>query len=100
MYGRIFTGKYDGVLNYYKASTQFGPSEEDKKFTLEDKKVTVPTLFILTEKDYAIVAAFHLQMMQETVPHLQVERMETGHWAMLEDKEAVEKMLERVGEAN
>lgn len=94
MHHRILKGGYTGVFNWYKAGFHLDPAKEDLVLTAEDKKVTVPTLLILTEKDYAIITDLQLQATKAVAQDLTVERLDTGHWAMLEAKDTVEKLLE------
>ena len=100
MHNRILKNAYDGVFNWYKAGILLGASEEDKQRTAEGKKILVPTLLLVAEKDYAIVPDFQIQMTQASATDLRVERFQTSHWIMLEERDAVEKLLEQVGDAN
>lgn len=94
MHNRILKGGYTGVFNWYKAAAYVEPAKEDVELTDEDKKIKVPTLLLITEKDYAVMADFHVQMTSAVAENLRIERLDTGHWAMLEAKEEVEKQLE------
>jgi pimeloyl-ACP methyl ester carboxylesterase len=92
---RILKGGYDGVFNWYKAIAFLDPAKEDQDLSSEDQKITVPTLFIATTKDYAIIPAVQVHMTREAAQdNLKIETLDTGHWAMLEAKETVEKMFE------
>jgi soluble epoxide hydrolase / lipid-phosphate phosphatase len=94
MHNRILKGGYTGVFNWYKAALHLDPAHEDLALTAEDKKVTVPTLLAITENDYAIIPDMQLQMTRTAAEDLTVERLQTGHWAMLEAKDKVEELLE------
>lgn len=98
MHNRILKGGYTGVFNWYKAAAYLEPTG-DQKLTAEDKKVMVPTLLLVTEKDYAIMNDLQVQVTQEVAEDLKTVRLDTGHWAMLEAKDKVEKLLEEFAEA-
>ncbi|KAH8886342.1 alpha/beta-hydrolase [Thozetella sp. PMI_491] len=94
MHNRILKGGYNGVLNWYRASDQFGPTEEDRNLTPGEKKIHVPTVFMVTENDHAVLHELHIQATRLAASNAQVIRLGTGHWPMLEDKEVVERILE------
>lgn len=93
-HNRILKGGYAGVFNWYKAAVFCDPPEEHKRLTAEDKAVEVPALFIATERDYAVIKDMHVQMTRSVAKDLTVETLDTGHWAMLEAKEEVGRLLE------
>lgn len=97
MHNRILKGGYTGVFNWYKATRFIEPAREDVELTDEGKKITVPTLLIATTKDYAILCDAQVQMTRAVAADFTVETLETGHWAMLEAKEEVERLLEAFG---
>ncbi|KAK4198714.1 Alpha/Beta hydrolase protein [Triangularia verruculosa] len=98
MHNRILkAGGYTGPLNWYKAAVFCGPAKEDRELAPEEKKISVPTLFIATLKDYAVIPDMHIQTLQSLAKDLRVEKLDVGHWAMLEAKERVEELLEEVG---
>ena len=71
------------------------PSEEDKALTDEDKKISVPTLMVVTQRDTAILGEVQAAVTQASAgDNLQIERLPTSHWPMLEAREAVERLLE------
>lgn len=71
-----------------------GPSEEDRRLTEEDKRLHVPVLMVVTEKDYVVVPEGQLQATQKYADNLTVVRRDTAHWTMLEDREGFETALE------
>jgi soluble epoxide hydrolase / lipid-phosphate phosphatase len=94
-HNRILKDGYAGVFNWYKAAMHVEPAEEDKRLTAEEKAITVPTLLVVTERDYAVIPDAQVQMTRAVAADLTVERLDTGHWAMLEAKERVGELLER-----
>ncbi|KAK4170564.1 hypothetical protein QBC36DRAFT_158069, partial [Triangularia setosa] len=98
MHNRILkTGGYTGPFNWYKAAVFCGPAKEDQELAVEEKKIKVPTLFIATLKDYAVIPDMHIRNLQGLAENLRVEKLDVGHWAMLEARERVEELLEEVG---
>ena len=95
---RLLKGGYTGVFNWYKAFFGIEPSSEDVARPAEERKIEVPTLFVVAEKDYAIVADMHLHQTKEAAADLQVERLSTGHWVMLEATEKVNALLQGFAE--
>lgn len=94
MHNRILKGGYTGVFNWYKALTRVDPAPEDVDLTAEDKTIEVPVLQIVTEKDYATIPDMQLQFTKDVAADLTAERLSCGHWAMLEERDRVEKLLE------
>ncbi|KAK0702488.1 Alpha/Beta hydrolase protein [Apiosordaria backusii] len=100
MHNRILkAGGYTGPFNWYKAAVFCGPAKEDQELPAEEKKIKVPTLFIATLKDYAVIPEMHIQALQGLAEDLRIEKLDVGHWAMLEAKARVEGLLEEVGNA-
>ncbi|GAB1317171.1 Epoxide hydrolase [Madurella fahalii] len=98
MHNRIVKGGYTGVSNWYKALAFTDPAG-DRELTAEAKKVTVPTLLMVTEKDYVVMNDLQVQATGAMAQDLKVVRLDTGHWAMLEAKDEVEKLLEEFATA-
>ncbi|CAP65802.1 uncharacterized protein PODANS_7_40 [Podospora anserina S mat+] len=100
MHNRILrAGGYTGPFNWYKAAVFCGPAKEDQDLPAEEKTINIPTLFIATLKDYAVITDMHIQDLRGLAKDLRVEKLDVGHWAMLEGKERVEALLEEVGNA-
>jgi len=92
-------GGYTGPLNWYKAAANFDPAQEDVNLTAEEKRVEVPTLLVIPTKDFAIIEPMQVHMTKAVAGDgLRVEKVDAGHWAMLEKKEEVEGLLERFAE--
>jgi len=97
--GKIIRGSWYGVLNWYKAGVRLPVHDSDKNLTEEQRKVDVPAVVVITEKDYAIMAEMQAYMTQKAAGDLlRVERLPTAHWAMLEAKDKIEELLEAFGE--
>ncbi|KAK0701896.1 Alpha/Beta hydrolase protein [Lasiosphaeria miniovina] len=94
MHNLILKGSYTGVFNWYQAAYLVDPPAADRALTAEDKKVTVPTLLVVTGKDYAVIPEAQVQLTQAVAEDLTVERLDVGHWAMLEVKDRVGQLLE------
>ncbi|KAK4450900.1 putative hydrolase [Podospora aff. communis PSN243] len=91
----IQQGGYAGPLRWYKSAMSLPPAEEDVNLTDEQKKVEVPTLLIIPEKDFAIVEAVQVYMTGQVAgDNMRVEKVDAGHWAMLEKRQEVEDLLE------
>ncbi|KAK4182474.1 Alpha/Beta hydrolase protein [Podospora australis] len=88
---------YTGPLNWYKAAALLDPAKEDVEFPEEEKKITVPTLFILPTKDYVLIHEAQIQSTKAVAPHARVVNIDAGHWAMWEKKEEVERLIEEFG---
>lgn len=98
MHNRILKhGGYTGPLNWYKAAALLDPAKEDVELPDDQKKIEVPTVFIATTKDYAIIKDVQIQMTKAVAPHVKVVTLDTGHWAMLEARDEVESLLEEFG---
>jgi soluble epoxide hydrolase / lipid-phosphate phosphatase len=78
----------------YKAMVKYGPSEEDKKLQPEEKQLKVPTLVVITEKDYVVIPDWQLKGTQQYAKDLEVARMDSAHWVMLEKRDEFESVLE------
>lgn len=101
MHNRILkAGGYTGPFNWYKAPVHLDPPKEDVELTDEEKKITVPTLLIIPEKDFAIIKDMQVHITKSAAEDLKVEVIDAGHWAMLEAKETVERLLEEFATAN
>jgi soluble epoxide hydrolase / lipid-phosphate phosphatase len=94
MHNRILKGGYDGVFNYYKAVREFGPSDAEAALTNEEKKIGVPTMLVILEKDYVIMEGLQVHTTKAAAGDLlEMERLDTCHWAMLEDPKGVDNIL-------
>ena len=101
MHSRILkAGGYTGPFNWYKAAVHLDPPREDVELTEEEKKITVPTLLIIPEKDFAIVRDMQVGFTKAVAGDLRVESIDAGHWAMLEAKGEVERLFEEFGRVN
>ena len=99
MQQKIVQGSWYGVLNWYKAAILLPPSDADKNLSAEQRQIEVPTMLVITEKDYAIIPDMQIQSTQQAAGDLlQIERLPTGHWPMFEARDEVEKMLEAFGD--
>lgn len=88
-------GGYTGPLNWYKSAMNLPPWEKDINLTDEEKKVNVKTLLIIPTRDFAIVEAVQVHMTGAVAgDKMRVERVDAGHWAMLERREEVQGLLE------
>ncbi|KAK0639807.1 Alpha/Beta hydrolase protein [Cercophora newfieldiana] len=91
-------GGYTGPLNWYKSAMNLPPAEEDVRLTEEEKRVEVPTLLVVPERDFVIVEAVQVHMTGAVAgERMRVEKVDAGHWAMLERREEVEGLLEGFG---
>ena len=93
-HSRIIKGGYREVFAWYRAWLEMGPAEEDAAVPAEERKISVPTLLVIAEKDYAVIPDMHAHMTKEAAADLQVERLPVGHWIMLEATEELNKLLE------
>ncbi|KAH8812812.1 Alpha/Beta hydrolase protein, partial [Xylogone sp. PMI_703] len=82
-------------LNWYKANALNYNYEAEKDLDSEKKFLPQSTLFLSCSKD--LIALPHLQIsaMEEWVPKLRTEEMNTAHWAMLEAPQRVNEALEK-----
>ena len=64
----------------------------------EDRKqVTLPTLLIVSNKDYVARAELQKDNTSKWVQNLRVEELSCGHWIQLEQTDEYNKLLESFG---
>lgn len=92
---------YQGPANWYKAAVQLDPAEDDVNLTEEEKRVDVPTMLILPERDFAVIKEMQVAMTSGAMRDqglLRIESVSAGHWAMWEVKGVIEQLLEGFSE--
>ena len=77
-------------VNWYR-TREINYNEE---LAIEDRRVTVPVLFIQALRDQALPP--HLgRSMAKKIPQLTIKQVNTAHWALWEKPEEVNGIIER-----
>ncbi|KAF5964358.1 epoxide hydrolase [Fusarium bulbicola] len=82
------------TMAWYKANVQNLNYEAEKDIAEENKYLYHPTLYLTSAKDYIAVPRSMLPRMKPWVPDLEVQEIDSGHWAFLHYPEVVNKALE------
>ena len=71
-----------------------GVNEADEMgFSHENKILTLPTMLVVSKKDYATRADMQLKHAKEWVKDLRVETLDCGHWIALEKRNELSGFL-------
>ncbi|KAK0118184.1 hypothetical protein ONS95_012489 [Cadophora gregata] len=90
-------GGYGAAINWYKAQLQNVNAEDEKEIPEVNHILQQPTLLITTTNFISASADFANQM-KPYAPKLEVEKLESGHWVMLERKDEVNELLGKFAE--
>ncbi|KAF5544636.1 carboxylesterase [Fusarium mexicanum] len=71
------------TLAWYKANVRNLNYEAEKDIAEENKYLHYPTLYLTSAKDYIAVPRSMLPRMKPWVPDLEVQEIDSGHWAFL-----------------
>ncbi|MCJ1306544.1 hypothetical protein MMC25_000187 [Agyrium rufum] len=85
---------YGPGLNWYKSGVR-GPGEDKVELAEEQKFSDVPSLLIVSTKDYITRPEMAVQQTQKYVRNLKVESLECGHWIQLEVPDEVNNLISR-----
>lgn len=66
---------------------------DESSLPAEAKKLTLPNLLVVSERDYATRADMQSQKAMELVESPRVEVLDCGHWIQLEKREELLKLL-------
>ena len=74
-------------------------AKSEANLTADQLKIKTPTLFIGAEKDAICVPAFQEAGQKPYVPDLTIDRVDTGHWCMLEKPDETWAIIDKFIEA-
>ncbi|MCJ1397975.1 hypothetical protein MMC11_001171 [Xylographa trunciseda] len=86
-------GGYTGPLNWYKCAMQGVNSKDASGLTDERKRIDLPTLLVVGERDAITRLEIHEAGTKARTSNLRIERLDCGHWPQLEMKEELMKVL-------
>ncbi|KAF7181858.1 hypothetical protein CNMCM7691_001155 [Aspergillus felis] len=75
-------------LNWYR-TMEINQKDE---LAIIDRKISVPVLFIQALKDLSLPPQL-AEGMGEVIPQLTIEKIDTGHWALVEDPETINGII-------
>ncbi|KAG4430757.1 hypothetical protein IFR05_013758 [Cadophora sp. M221] len=85
-------GGYGAAINWYRAQLQNINAADEKEIPEGNYILQQPTLLITTTNFISASADFENQM-KPYAPKLEVAKLESGHWVMLERKDEVNEIL-------
>lgn len=92
---RILAQGYRGPLNWYKAAMRGINEVDEAKIPDANKDCHLPTLLIVSEKDYVTRADMNIATTKERAPDLRVKNFaDCGHWIQLERPNELHQLLE------
>ncbi|KAG4420888.1 hypothetical protein IFR04_005972 [Cadophora malorum] len=90
-------GGYGAAINWYRAQLQNINATDEKEIPEANHILQQPTLLINTTNFISATADFANQM-KPYAPKLEVEKLESGHWVMLEKRDEVNGLLRAFAE--
>ena len=92
---KIFAkGGYRGPLNWYKAAMRGINLADEAEIPPEKKPCLLPTLLLVSERDYVTRADMHISKSNEWCSNLNVKTLDCGHWIQLERPDVLNGLLE------
>lgn len=92
---RILAQGHRGPLNWYKAAMRGVNNADEAGIPDEDRDCHLPTLLVVSEKDYVTRADMNIATTKEHTPDLRVKNFaDCGHWIQLERPDELHQLLE------
>ncbi|RYP25030.1 hypothetical protein DL765_000258 [Monosporascus sp. GIB2] len=93
---RILASGYQGPMSWYKAAMRGVNDADEAAFpTREDKLCKVPTLLVVSDKDYVTRADMQIMKAKEFVRDLHIQTVEgCGHWIQLDRADELHNLLD------
>ncbi|KAF7166893.1 hypothetical protein CNMCM6106_002537 [Aspergillus hiratsukae] len=76
------------IVNWYR-TLEINQKDE---LAIINRKISVPVLFIQALKDLSLPPQL-AEGMGEVIPQLTIEKIDTGHWALREDPETINRII-------
>lgn len=94
-HNRVMSKKgYRGPLNWYKSAMRGIDIADNALLPEERKHVDLPTLLVVSGKDYFAQADMHKKETATWVKQLRIEELSCGHWVQLELPDQLNQLLE------
>ena len=81
-------------LSRYKSAIQNVDGPLHAKLPEERKKITLPTMLVVSDKDCVTRAEMSKDTTSKWVQNLRIEELSCGHWIQLEQTDKYNKLLE------
>ncbi|KAJ5204661.1 epoxide hydrolase [Penicillium cinerascens] len=92
---RILAQGHRGPLNWYKAAMRGVNNVDEAEIPDADRGCHLPTLLVVSEKDYITRADMNIATTKEYAPDLRVKNFaDCGHWIQLERPDELHQLLE------
>ncbi|KZL77637.1 epoxide hydrolase [Colletotrichum tofieldiae] len=85
---------YRGPLNWYKAAMQGLNLPDEREISEVDKECRVPTLLVVSDQDYVLLADAQSENTKKWAKDLRIEILDCGHWIQLERPDKLQGLLE------
>ncbi|MCJ1403524.1 hypothetical protein MMC11_006747 [Xylographa trunciseda] len=85
---------YTGPLNWYKSAIRNIDTANNASLSEQDKHVDLPTLLIVSDKDYVTRADIQRDGTAKWIKQLRIEELSCGHWVQLELPDKLNELLE------
>ncbi|MCJ1382272.1 hypothetical protein MMC17_005385 [Xylographa soralifera] len=85
---------YTGPLNWYKSAIRGVDSSTNASLSESRKHIDLPTLLVVSDRDYITRADMQKERMVKWVQHLRIEELSCGHWVQLELPDKLNELLE------
>ncbi|MCJ1435553.1 hypothetical protein MMC27_004927 [Xylographa pallens] len=85
---------YTGPLNWYKSAIRGIDLANNASLSEERKHIDLPTLLVVSDKDYITRADMQKDQTAKWVKQLRVEELHCGHWIPLELPDKLNQLLE------